>query len=290
MSVRARDGARFQLDVSASPALGEDAPIVLMLPAMGVEGRFYNRLAAPWAARGYRLVTADLRGHGHSDVRPWRSADFGFATVVERDLPAMVEAVASRYPQAARIVMGHSLGGQLAALYTATQPEDVPPVDAMVAVASCSVHWSGYPPIAQPGIALGTQLAAVVAMAWGSFPGHRLGFAGHESRGVILDWARQARTGRYALGFTDVDYEAALATSKVPALFLSLSGDRLAPSAAVRNLAFKLPPATTTASHVQDGPISRQRRPHFDWVKVPDAVLDRAAAWLSERQAKAANT
>lgn len=271
-------GIASSLEVFEPPGLGPQAPIALLVPAMGVEARFYRRLAQPLADRGIRLVTSELRGHGRSDARPGRHLDFGYAAMIEQDLPAAIDAIEARFPDAQRWLLGHSLGGQLSALFCATHPDRVV---AFVTVAACSIHWRSYPPRLQLPLLLSTQLAAAIARALGSFPGHRLGFAGHEATGVIRDWARQGRTGRYQPSGTGVDYEAALARCATPGLLLSLQGDEgFAPPSAVAHLASKLP-GHCTHHHLEDRALARLRRAHFDWVRVPEVVLDAVTPWLS---------
>ncbi len=45
-----------------------DGELVLMLPGMGALRSEYRYLAPPLIAAGYRVETADLRGHGESSV------------------------------------------------------------------------------------------------------------------------------------------------------------------------------------------------------------------------------
>lgn len=266
------------LEVFEPPELPPEAPIALLVPAMGVEARFYRRLAQPLAQRRIRLVISELRGHGRSDVRPGRHLDFGYASMIEHDLPAAVDAIEARFPDAERWLLGHSLGGQLSALFCATHPDRVA---AFVTVAACSIHWRAYPGHLQLPILISTQLAAVIARSLGSFPGHRLGFAGHEAQGVIRDWARQARSGRYRLSGSGIDYERVLAGCTTPGLLLSLQGDEaFAPPSAVAHLASKLPPRCVHR-HLEDRALSELPRTHFDWVRTPGVVLDAVIPWLS---------
>ncbi len=271
-------GHASSLEIFAPPGLRASAPIALLVPAMGVEARFYRRLAAPLAARGIRLITTELRGHGRSDVRPGRGVDFGYHAMLEIDLATAVDRVEQCFPEAPRWLLGHSLGGQLSALFCATHPGRVA---AFVTVAACSIYWRAYPRRSQLPVLIGTQLAAVIGRGLGSYPGHRLGFAGHESAGVIRDWARQARTGRYRLSDAPFEHEAHLSRCETPGLLLSLQGDeRFAPASAVRHLADKLSEACTHR-HLSDPALAALRRTHFDWVRVPEVVLDAVIPWLS---------
>ncbi|MBX2797137.1 MAG: alpha/beta fold hydrolase [Myxococcales bacterium] len=277
LEVTSEDGARSALEAFDAPELPDDAPVALLLPAMGVQARFYNRLALPLAQRGIRLITAEQRGHGRSEVRPGRAADFGYVHLLECDLPASIQRVRARHPASPVVLLGHSLGGQMAALYCSAQPGQV---TGFVTVAACSVYWRAFPPGKRLPVLVGTQLASLVGRVWGTFPGHRLGFAGHEATGVIRDWARQSRDGRYAVSGTAVDYEGALRSNRTPGLVLSLHGDELAPRSAVRHLAQKMPAEQITLRHLDDEGLVEQPRVHFDWVRAPGAILGAIDEWL----------
>ena len=76
IKVRSDDGASSKITVF--PALDERAPTIICMPAMGVRARFYEPLAHNFVKKGLNVVTADLRGHGDSGIRPGRTNDFGY--------------------------------------------------------------------------------------------------------------------------------------------------------------------------------------------------------------------
>lgn len=279
-TLRARDGARYTLYTTQLPGLGAVAPVLIFWPAMGVESSYYSGLARAFSTRGIRFVCADLRGHGSSSMRPGRRTDFDFDTLVQADFGPALEALEVRYPGAPIFMGGHSLGGQLSVLFAAAHPGRVAGV---VTVAACSVYWKtfGERPLR---LLLGSQTLRLIAQAVGHLPGARLGFGGREARGVIRDWAHQARTGRYAPRGAITNYEAALKCSTTPALLISLEGDDWGPASAVDHLARKLPSAKATRVHVTDPALSATRKPHFHWVGAHDGVLDTIAEWLSTQR------
>ena len=70
------------------------------------------------------MVYVDLRGQGRSSERASHFADFGYREMVEIDLPAAIAALRGRYPNRPLLLVGHSLGGQLATLpLTLDQPD-----------------------------------------------------------------------------------------------------------------------------------------------------------------------
>src|SRR5579863_5637902 len=104
----ASDGASasFRLFAAADP----DATVVICLPAMGVRGRYYSDFASLLSKSGFHVLTSDLRGIDSSSVRASRHCDFGYEEIINRDLPALVEAARLRFPSNDRLLLGHSLG------------------------------------------------------------------------------------------------------------------------------------------------------------------------------------
>lgn len=88
-------------------ALGpEDAPALLLVHGMGSSGPFWARSALDLAA-DHRVVAVDLPGHGASSKRPDHAYRMGF-------FAGAVEAVAGHLGLAAPVLVGHSMGAQIA--------------------------------------------------------------------------------------------------------------------------------------------------------------------------------
>ncbi len=274
LRVRASDGA--ETDATVFAATETHAPMLIIWPAMGTSARFYQPLAEALAACGFNAVTVDLRGIGSSSLRASRAVDFGYADMAEKDWPAAVAAVRSRFPDAPLYLLGHSLGGQLSALYAASQPQAVAGI---LLIACSSVYYRGWPAPKRWSLLFFTQFAAVLAMLFGYFPGKRLGFAGTEAKTMMRDWARLARSGRFQLQGTQTNYEAALGKLRKPVLGISFEHDDFAPHAAAQNLLDKMPAARHLKLSAQD---SGARLNHFNWVKRPDLIVPRIKDWLRQ--------
>jgi pimeloyl-ACP methyl ester carboxylesterase len=98
--------------VLATRDYGGNGPDVLFLPGGGqtlVDGD----LLAPYLTQHHRVVAMDLRGHGLSDDGP-----FGWEAALD-DVDAVITATGLRDPA----VIGHSLGGMIAALHGGRHPE-----------------------------------------------------------------------------------------------------------------------------------------------------------------------
>jgi predicted alpha/beta hydrolase len=279
IAARRLDGSTLTMIAYAPPDPTGRGPLVIM-PAMGVAARFYRDLAQGFAAGGRPVVIGELRGHGDSGVTAGRGVDFGYREMIEEDWPLALLAARRQWPERAPVLLGHSLGGQLSLLYAARHPQAVA---AVVTIASCSVHHAGFDGVGALAVWGYVRFARLVADGLGYFPGHRLGFAGREARGVIRDWAAQSATGRYELGGGATDWEALLAAATTPTLIASIDSDRFAPRRAVDNLAAKLVAAPVTRAHWASADLGDPRFDHFTWAKRPAGVIARVEAWLGER-------
>lgn len=274
--IQMEDGTRSAITIFTCD---DAAPVVVCTPAMGVRAAFYEPLALNLCRNGLNVVTTDLRGLGESSVRVGRGTDFGYHDMLTHDWPAVVEAAGNRFSRDRIFLLGHSLGGQLNVLYASLCQDKV---DGMILVASCSVFYRGWRFPGNYGIWLGTQAASGLAAMLGFFPGRRIGFGGTAARTVIRDWARNARTGRYALTNSPHDFEARLKSLQRPVLAVSISGDGFAPPRALDNLCRKFPDAPITRWHVHPDELEPEGLDHFGWVRHSAPIAARIGAWVGD--------
>ncbi|AZM57560.1 alpha/beta hydrolase [Streptomyces sp. WAC 01529] len=286
-ALRAPAPERF-LPSGSGPAPGPPpAPAVLILPAMGTPARFYRRFARQLHGEGLTVLTADLRGQGEATPRGGARArgagDHGYRTIVEEDLPAVLAAVRAELgPEPPLHLLGHSLGGQLALVHAALGAASGlgPGVDGVVLVASGSVWFRAYGPLRGPALLLGELLIGATSTVLGRWPGTRLGFGGDQPKGVMRDWARQGRTGRYTAKGSILDYETALAALELPVLAVTVERDTFAPAAALDHLLGKVPRARLTRRHYTEREAGG-RLDHFAWTRAGGALAKQVAAWTS---------
>ena len=268
--VMAADGAASELLLVGEPAQGR---WLYWLPAMGVPAKHYLPLAQALAGRGMAVALHEWRGIGSSDRRAGRRQDWGYRTLLQDDLPRGLAAVREIWPGAAGCLGGHSLGGQLAAMYVGAHPAEAA---GLVLVASGAPYWGNF----RHGWLIGASYVAapLLARLSGHFPGRRIGFGGNEARGVIDDWARTGRTGHYAAAGMG-DLEPGMAAFAGPVLAVRLRDDWLGPAASLDWLLGKLPRARITREVL--GPDELQGpADHFGWMKTPGPVAVRIADWL----------
>lgn len=281
--VVAGDGARSELLLFAPQA--PPRRTLYWLPAMGIPAKHYLPLAAALAARGVAVALHEWRGIGSSDRRAGRRSDWGYRELLDADLPAGLAVAHGRWRGADVCIGGHSLGGQLACLYAALHPSAFAGI---ALVASGAPYWRRF----RHGAAIGAAyvLAPWLAALCGHLPGRRIGFGGNEARGVVADWARSGRTGRYAAAGMDIDLERRLAALEAPVLALRLRDDWLGPAASLDWLLGKLPQAPHEVAVVAAAELGGQPADHFTWMKAPDAIAARIAHWIGALDTASAAT
>ncbi|MEU2984166.1 alpha/beta fold hydrolase [Micromonospora aurantiaca] len=136
------DGARIGVQVYPEPAGPPGAPVVLIWPAMGVRARYYRPFAAALRDAGLAVIVADLRGTGESTPAPSRACRYGYQEMAT-DIGAVLDALKPRLDGRTRLLLGHSLGGQVAVLHQALHDDDR--VDGLALVAVGLPWWRRYP-------------------------------------------------------------------------------------------------------------------------------------------------
>lgn len=91
-----------------------EGPLLLLLPGMGEVRATYRHLVPLLVAEGYKVATADLRGHGDSDAT---FTSYGDAQTAG-DVAALV-----RHLETPAVVVGNSMSAASAVLVAADDPE-----------------------------------------------------------------------------------------------------------------------------------------------------------------------
>ncbi len=286
MSADAKNAAVHRVDTTSGYRVpvtwypgAPDTPTIMLLPALGVAARFYDKLAGTLAESGLNVAVMEQRGQGDSALRPGRRHNWGFADVLDNDLPALLEWAEAQRPGAPLYLMGHSLGGHFAAI-TAGRFADR--ISGLLLVATGSPWWKAFQGAsAQPDAKSVRRLIRLIPTAgllFGYFPGKRIGFGGDEARGIMNDWRSLAKRNRYRARGLAEDLDAGVAGYSGPVLAVRLADDGLAPRASVKAVTDKfrnapLSQRVITAEQLGD------RADHFRWARQAQVVAGLAAAF-----------
>jgi pimeloyl-ACP methyl ester carboxylesterase len=108
------EGGQIAYDVTGS------GPLVVLSPGIGDRRQAYRFLAPKLSQAGYRVVSADLRGHGESSMG-WKSVTGTEAisrTDIAGDLLALI-----RHLGGPAVIVGHSISGGAATIAATQQPD-----------------------------------------------------------------------------------------------------------------------------------------------------------------------
>lgn len=166
------------------------APACALINAgAGISMRYYDRFAQFLASRGVPTLVYDYRGIGQSRPRSLR----GFIASVEdwggKDCVAALDCLASTFPDAKRIVVGHSVGGFVTGFATNSHR-----IDRMILIGAHTGYWRDYAPRPRPAMyLLWHALMPVVTRLVGYFPGRKLRLLEDLPKGVALEWANRRK-------------------------------------------------------------------------------------------------
>jgi predicted alpha/beta hydrolase len=198
----------------------EGAPLVVINSATAVPRRYYRRFAQALVERGAAVLSYDYRGTGGSRPESLVGFQARMRDWVLLDMAGVLDWARARRPS--RLVMvGHSVGGQLAGLL-----EDPSGVDAMLTVSSQSGYWALQGGEQKLLVGLHQHLTLpLLSQVFGYMPWARLGAGEDLPKGVALEWARWCRHPRYLLGDRSLPL-GRFAGFTAPVLALSIDDDK----------------------------------------------------------------
>lgn len=272
IAVEAGDGHRFEL---IHVAAERPRHALLFLPGMGLSARLFIRFARALAKRGTSVFIHEWRGNGSSSLRASRQTDWGYRELLD-DIDAARGAVSSQAPDG-YLVGGHSLGAQFSCLSAAVDPRDC---RGLIVLAGGSPYWRTFPLPMKAVMATIMFAFPTLGALIGYYPGKRVGFAGNEARGVMADWARSARSGRYEPAGIDFDLEARLHALRLPVLALDMADDWFVSQGSLDWLVGKLDGCELTR-RVVEAAEAGEKADHYAWMKRPDRTAEAIGEWLS---------
>lgn len=269
LKITARDGVPLGVTLyePESPAAADH--IVVVSSATGVKRRFYDRFARFLADSGFLVVTFDYRGIGDSRPTSLRRFEAHMRDWGERDLAAVIDWAADRYPTARLLLIGHSVGGQLVGLAA-----NAGRVAGMLFVAAQSGWYGHWPRPRRFGYAfLWRVLVPAVSGALGYFPARRLGLGEDLPAGVALEWARWCRNPNYMVDDAGHPLRPYFDRFTSRLVALSVADDLFAPRQAVDALVRWYTHADVRREHIEPRAFGLRSLGHFGFFRESGAVL-----------------
>ena len=242
---------------------GEARGVVLIVPAMGVEQRFYAAFAQWLAERGFVAVTFDYVGMGLSRQGPLRDLNVDVIGWGRHDCSAMLDAVTAAAGTLPVFWIGHSLGGQILPFVRGSER-----IRRAFTIATGSGYWrENTRSLRNRAWLLWYLIAPLVTPLAGYFPGQRLGMVGDLPRGVIEQWRRWCLHPEYAVGAEGEVVREAYSAVRTPITAISFTDDEMMSGRNTESLHGFYRAAPQTAKRIAPTQIGVERIGHFGFFR-----------------------
>lgn len=251
--------------------------VVLLLPAMGVPGSYYQLLVEGLSSLGIDVTVADFTtSEDPATPQPHRGGG-GYKPLVEQRIPDAYRKAQGSSPDKRVVVVGHSLGGQLGLIAAGRYFPDVP----VVLIASGTAHYRAFSGARRWFYLVASQAIALSARLFGFWPGDRIGFGGRQSTATMSDWAFNVRTGGYRSSAASFDYDEALKRFRGPVLAVHVQHDHLASRDATRRLLAKTRFARVSSAFYSSSRAKSRPGSHFTWVRDSPGLAPQITNWAA---------
>jgi predicted alpha/beta hydrolase len=110
--------------------------VLIIASATGVKQEYYTKFAKYAQNNGITVITFDYTGIGRSLKKPIKEININAADWGRNDLESIIQYVTTNYPKSKKVILGHSIGGQLIGLAKSSNK-----LDKIVLVAAQSGYW-----------------------------------------------------------------------------------------------------------------------------------------------------
>jgi predicted alpha/beta hydrolase len=110
--------------------------VLIIASATGVKQEYYQKFSTYLSDNGVSVITFDYFGIGRSLTKPIKELNNNAADWGKNDLESVCQYVMKNYPDSKKVILGHSIGGQLIGL-AASSTE----FDKIILVAAQSGYW-----------------------------------------------------------------------------------------------------------------------------------------------------
>lgn len=265
--------ARFPVTVYP-PAPPTDRPLVVIFPGMGMGARYFRPIAEALAQAGFSVAAGEIMGQGESPLVAKRGTQWGYHDQAAENFPATIRKAKEElglHPAHPTVLLCHSMGGQIGALFMARPEAEELNVIGMFGVGAGIPWGKAFPMPFRAKWSFGIQTMALFSRIAGFWPGDKVklgGYYGRHPRTFLVEWALMNRTGqRGKLTGQDINYVPAMLDTQTPVLLTRFTNDQDCPRRSAQALADELGNATVEELPGELG--------HNRWAREPEVVVKR---------------
>lgn len=246
----------YRVKVNNVSPLNEDNNLTfILLPAIGVPIRKYERLIIGLKNKGYSVVYADYPCCGENLPQISKAHDYNYLDLINDFIPHLIKSSRTKN----LVLLGHSLGGHLATLYSLEN--NIP----IAVVASGNIHYKNWDLLGRAKILSAVMLFKALIKAYGFFPGYKVGFGDKEAKSLMGDWCHTVLTGNY--DFLGKKFK----KNNVKGLFINIKNDNFSPLKSTQKLADMCGEFILKQIEL---PANLKGNKHSVWLKNPDEIIE----------------
>lgn len=236
--------------------------ILVIASAMGVKQSFYQGFSEFAKENGISVITFDYSGIGSSlygDIKSQRDSLYSWGN---RDLEAVINYSIEKFPNHKKVVLGHSIGGQLIGL-----TPSIVNLDKIILMSAQSGYWGFWKGFNKVKMFLNWHLLfPILTYFIGFMPSKKFSKMENLPVNVAKEWAKWCRNPNYLFDYFSED-KTFFNKIKCEITSVSFDDDFFAPKKSVDWLSGKFQNAALKRKHLFPNDFNVSKIGHFDVFK-----------------------
>ncbi len=232
--------------------------VLIIASATGVKQEYYSKFAEFAESNGITVITFDYNGIGHSLKKSIKELKTNAADWGRNDLESIIQYVINNYPKSKKVIIGHSIGGQLIGLAKSSNI-----LDKIVLVAAQSGYWKYWKGIERIKMWLNWYfLFPVITLIFGYLKSKKISGMENLPKNVANQWKNWGKNRDYIFSDMSIN-ETFYETIKTNITAYSIDDDDFAPKEAVQWMTEKYKNAKRKSIHLNPTDFQTNKIGHF---------------------------
>ena len=253
----------LSLDASQQTNEVDRNTTLILLNALGVTRNKYQKFIEGLSAKGFTVFSADYPCCGENKPTIKKGIDYDYNHLVTDFIPKLINKAQTEYPDNRIILVGHSLGGHVATLYSASSGQP------FIGIATGNVHYKNWSDRrGQLRVLSAVTAIQILLKIYGYLPGEKIGVGDQEAKTLMQQWCQTALTGTFK--FMTIP----MTSKDSKGLYINIEGDHFAPMTSMQGLANLCAKPKIVSVKLEDNLLATKGNPHSIWVKQPTPIID----------------
>lgn len=232
--------------------------VLIIASATGVKQEYYSKFAKYAENNGITVITFDYNGIGHSLKSPIAELKTDAADWGSNDLESIIQYVINNYPKSKKVIIGHSIGGQIIGLAKSSNK-----LDKIVLIAAQSGYWKYWKGIERIKMWLNWYiLFPFLVLTFGYLKSKKISGMENLPKNVANQWRNWGKNRDYIFSDKSIS-ETFYETIETDITAYSIDDDAFAPKEAVKWMTEKYKNAKIKSVHLNPIDFQTNKIGHF---------------------------